>query len=143
MWELFFNEGFSLNTRTLICTAAGLLAVAFLILLAPRQPLLPKGIVLPAQQTRAPISPDQVTIYRQPPQQTFTSLGSMSVEFGFNTLNAKTKTLFIQKIKQMAANAGANGVIIRLLMPYNGLRQMLIFRGIAIDIPPATRGTRT
>jgi len=126
------------NARTILCTLAGLLAVGFLILLTPREVLLPKGMVLPAEQTRAPISADQVTIYHQTPQTQFTRLANLSVEQGFTALNAKTKTLLIQKIKNMAASIGANGVIVTLLMPYNGVRQMLVFRGTAIYVPSAT-----
>lgn len=128
-----------MNARTIICTLAGLLSVGFLLWLTPQQVLLPQGMLLPAQHVRAPISSDQVTIYHQVPAARFTRLGALSIEQGFNALNATTKNLLDQKIKSLAAKVGANGVIVNFLAPYNGVRQMLVFRGTAIYIPSATR----
>lgn len=124
-----------MSIRVLICTVAGLLAVALLIVFVPQQPLLPKGMVLPAQKTRAAISPDQVTIYSQAPAGDFTRLGDISIEQGFTVLNEQTKALLMQKVKELAAQIGANGVIVTMLMPNDGLRQMLVFRGAAIYVP--------
>lgn len=131
-----------MNTRVLICTIAGLLAVTLLIALTPRQTFLPKGIVLPAKITRAPISPDQVTIYNQAPSSDFTRLGDIHIEQAFTVLNAQTRDLLIQKVKEMAASIGANGVIVTLLMPNDQLRKMIVFYGAAIYRPSQTTGSK-
>lgn len=128
-----------MNLRTLICTAAGLLAVIFLMIMTPSHSLLPKGILLPANlPIRSPINPDQVTLYIQTPQANFTQLGSVSVEQGFSELDDETKNLLVQKVKALAANAGANGVLVNVLVPSSGVRQMMVFRGTAIHISTAS-----
>ncbi|HLB57176.1 MAG TPA: hypothetical protein VJK30_07630 [Coxiellaceae bacterium] len=131
-----------MNIRVIICTIAGLLAVALLIAFTPHQNFLPKGIVLPAKITRAPISPDQVTIYNQAPSGDFTRLGDIHIEQAFTVLNAQTKDLLIQKVKDMAASIGANGVIVTLLVPSKQLRPMIIFYGAAIYSPSQTTGSK-
>lgn len=122
-----------MNTRTLICTLAGLLAVFILIALTPKQILLPKGIALPAEKTLPAISSDQVTIYHHSsPPSSFITLGRLSIEEGYNPANQDTKTELFQKIKSLAASLGANGVIVTLMIPTTMLRPMIVFRGIAI-----------
>lgn len=121
-----------MNIRTLICTVFGLAAVFLLWMFIPHQIFVPKGIVLPAEHIRAPISPNSVKIYSEPPIGNYQTLGSVRTELTFDVLDTKTKDLLIQKVKTLAASVGANGVIVTLLVPNNGVRQMLMFIGTAI-----------
>jgi hypothetical protein len=132
-----------LNSRTLICTLAGLVAVIILVALTPRLTFSPQGITLLLQQApRASISPNDVVIYEQEPSVNFTRLAHISVEQAYRTLNDNTKEMLTQKIKDMAAKIGANGVIVSLIVPSNQLHQMIIFRGTAIYIPSAATGSK-
>lgn len=127
-----------MNARVLICTLAGILAVLILIITTPKQEFVAKGILLPAQQVRTPISPERVMIYSQAPQINFTRLGEVRAEIAFSTLDATTKEKIFEKVKTMAASVGANGVVINLMVPNDGVSHMLTFIGTAIYMPTAT-----
>ncbi|OGT43304.1 MAG: hypothetical protein A3F13_07595 [Gammaproteobacteria bacterium RIFCSPHIGHO2_12_FULL_40_19] len=127
-----------MNVRVLICTLAGIVAVALLLLFVPIQEFSAKGIILPAKQVRAAISPESVIIYSQTPQANFTRLGEVRAEIEFSVLDATVKDKLFEKVKTMAASVGANGVIINLMLPNNGVRQMLTFIGTAIYAPTST-----
>ncbi len=124
-----------MNFRVLICTVLALLSVCAVFLLAPTQDFSPKGILLPAEKVFPPISADQVTIYTQAPQAHVTQLGVVRVEVEFHTLNEQTKEMLFQKVKEMAATVGANGVIVTMLVPDDGVRHMLTFIGNAVFVP--------
>jgi len=121
-----------LNSRTLVCTVVGLLAVGLLLLLTPSQHFLPKGIALPAKTTLPATSAKQITIYLRPPAGHFVKVGQVRAEMHFNTLNPKMKKKLFDQVKSLAATLGANGVIIRLLEPDDGVRHMITFMGMAI-----------
>jgi len=130
-----------LNIRTLICTLAGVLAVILLLVLTPHHSFTPKGIALPAKTVRSPISPDQVTIYQEAPTDAFTRLGQVRVELGFEQLGKETKIDLFQKVRALAASLGANGVVLQLLVPNDGVRHTVTFIGMAIYMPQkSTRG---
>jgi len=125
-----------LNVRTTICTLMGVLALLVLFALTPKPVLAPKGIVLPAQQVRAPISADHVMIYHRAPSATTVTLGQIRVELGFNNQpNEDTKMALFQKIKSLAASVGANGVIVNYLVSNDGIRKMITFIGTAVYVP--------
>lgn len=126
-----------MNTRTLVCTLAGLLAVVCLVAFAPRQVFTPKGIILPSEHVRAAISPDDVSILKQAPEGNFQTLGQVHVELGFDTLSKQTRDQEFQKVKALAASVGANTVVINLLVPDDGVRHVLTFIGTALYIPSA------
>jgi hypothetical protein len=121
--------------RTVICTVAGLLAVFAVIAFAPAPLFLPKGIALPAEKVLPAISAEQVTIYQQAPSGHALFLGTVRAEMSFQTLDASVKTRLFQKVKTLAASLGANGVVIDMLVPNDGVRHMLTFIGTAIYTP--------
>lgn len=127
-----------MNLRVLICTLAGVLAVVSLMLFAPKQVFGAKGIVLPAKQVRAASSPESVVIYSQAPQANFIRLGEVRAEIEFSVLDATAKETLFEKVKTMAAGVGANGVIINLMVPNDGVSHMLTFIGTAIYVPTST-----
>ena len=119
----------------LICTLAGILAVVCLMLFAPKQTFDAKGIVLPAKEVRAASSPESVVIYSQAPEDNFVRVGEVRAEMAFSILDATTKEKLFEKIKTVAASVGANGVIINLMVPNDGVSHMLTFIGTAIYVP--------
>lgn len=124
-----------MNLRVVICTAVGLCAVLFLLAITPKVNYVPRGMILPAKMVRAPISADQVTIYEQSPIGSFTRLGSVRAEMAFSELNSKTRDQLLDKVKSMAASIGGNGVVIKLLVPSDGVRHVLTLMGTVIYIP--------
>lgn len=124
-----------MNTRTIVCTVAGLLAVGMLLLLTPTQHFAPQGIALPAAKTLSPASAQQVAIYLRPPAGQFVTVGQVRAEMHVNTLNPAIKKQLFGKVKNLAATLGANGVIIRMLVPDDGVRHMITFMGTAIYLP--------
>lgn len=130
-----------MRTRTLICTTAGLLAVGLLMIATPKEVLLPKGIARPAEKIFPAIAPEKVSIYPKLPTENALVLGHISIEQGFDTLTEASKEMLIEKIKMLAAGLGANGVVVNVMMPVNGIRQMILFRGTAIFVP-STAGSK-
>ena len=124
-----------MNFRTILCTCVGLFALWILFLLTPTAVAVPKGIVLPAAQVRAPISPALVHLYHQAPATPFTRLGSVRVEYHFKTLNPHTADIVFEKAQQLAASIGANGVIVNMLVPSDMVGKVLTLMGTAIYIP--------
>lgn len=124
-----------MGLRVAICTAAGLCAVLFLVMMTPTIVYTPRGMVLPAKTVRAPISADQVTIYEEAPSGSFKRLGSVRAEMAFRELNAQTRDRLLDKVKSMAASIGGNGVVVKLLVPSDGVRHVLTLMGTIIYIP--------
>lgn len=125
----------SLNVRVMICTVAGLCAVLILLAMTPNASYLPHGMVLPEKNIRAPISVDQVTIYEEAPAGSFKRLGSVRAEIAFSELDSQTRDQLLDKVKSMAASIGGNGVVVKLLVPSDGVRHVLTLMGTIIYIP--------
>ena len=121
-----------MNIRVLVCTLAGLLGVILLLVFSPSSPCTPKGIALPAKKTLTEASRDTVVVYKQAPQSNFTIVGMVNAQIKFNTLNVQTEEALFQKVKTLAATLGANGVIVRALVPDNSIGHRLIFYRTAI-----------
>lgn len=122
-----------MTARTIIATLAGLLVVILIILVTPRMSFTAKGNALPAEKIFPATSADNVKIYNQAPQTYFTTLGTINAEIKFDTaVTDQTKAALFQKVKSLGATLGANGVIINILAPDNGVAHMLYFNGVAI-----------
>ncbi|MDP1574560.1 MAG: hypothetical protein Q8L78_06480 [Coxiellaceae bacterium] len=93
----------------------------------------PQGIILPAKIVRAPTSADDVVIYHQAPFGV-KDLGQIRVEFAFKTLNTQVRDDLLAKVKALAASVGANGVVVNVLVPGEGVRQVLSFVGTAVYV---------
>lgn len=90
--------------------------------------------MLPAKHVRASISPDAVVIYRQSPLGA-QKLGQIRVEFAFQELSEQTRDQLEGKVKALAASVGANGVVVNLFVPGDGVRKVLTFVGTAVYVP--------
>lgn len=121
-----------LSMRHLICTLIGLIGVVVVVALTPRLSFLPKGMVLPAKTIRKPISASQVMIYREPPSGEVERLGQVRAELAFKVESQSVRDQLIKKIKRMAASIGANGVVVRLFVENDGMKNVLTFIGTAI-----------
>lgn len=124
-----------MNLRVVICTVAGLFAVLFLLAMTPKHVHEPHGIVLPEKKVRAPISADEVKIYEAPPVGFLQRLGSIRVELAFDDLNAQTRDRLLDKAKSLAASIGGNGVVVKVLVPSDGVRHVLTLMGTVVYIP--------
>src|SRR3989338_1091916 len=118
--------------RNIVCTLVGIIAVIGLIMTTPKAIFSPKGMLLPAKQVRAPIPASAVKIYHQAPQSDFQVLGKVHAELHFTVLNTQTQDALLAKVKSLAAQVGANGVVIELLVPNDGVTHVLTFIGTAI-----------
>ena len=124
-----------MNTRTLVCTAIGLLVLAFLFMLTPKPVYLPHGIVLPEKVVRAPITDNQVAIFQAAPNGNYQRLGEVRVEMAYQILDTETRDRLFAYVKSLNAQVGANGVVINMLASGENLRPTLTFIGTAIFIP--------
>ena len=124
-----------MNFRVAICAAAGLCAILILLAMTPKPTYLPHGMVLPAKTVRAPISADQVKIYDEAPAGSFKRLGSVRAEMAFSELDSQTRDRLLDKVKSMAASIGGNGVVVKLLVPSDGVRHVLTLMGTVVYIP--------
>ena len=132
--------------RTIVCTAAGLLATALLISMTPREHFTPKGIALPAQTVQAPISPSDVVMRLGRPLQTdnFVVLGQVRAEVSYKTPNAdhETNEALLAKAKSLAASLGANTVVVNVIAPA-GIPKTLTLIGTAVYVPRQTQGAKS
>lgn len=122
--------------RSIVCIIAGALSVTFLLFFVPAKTFLPKGIALPAKIIHAPISPESVIIYHSAPNDIKQSLGKISVEQGFDVDTDAARALLFQKVKQLAAEMGANGVVINYFSPGQGegMGKVFSFMGTAVYV---------
>lgn len=124
--------------RSVICALAGVLALSIFLLCTPKEVISAKGIVLPAAIVRAPISSDEVRFYNQAPA-SFKKMGDVRVELQFSHLNSETENKLFEKVKSLAADVGANGVIIEMVVPSDMVGKILTFVGTAIYVPNSAR----
>ena len=102
-------------------------------MLTPTAHYAPQGIILPAKVVRAPTSADDVVIYHQAPLSA-QDLGQIRVEFAFKALNTDVRDDLLAKVKALAASMGANGVVVTVFVPGDGVRQVLSFVGTAVYV---------
>lgn len=123
-----------MDIRSVIGSIIGILAVSCLLLLAPKQTLLPKGIALPAKTIRPAIASSMVVLYQQIPTNSVENLGKISIEKSAAIDDAASRKLIIEKAKTLAAQIGANGMIINYFEPHpaEGMGQVFTFIGTAI-----------
>ena len=122
--------------RSLFCAFFGIVVVLVLLAFTPKHNLSPKGIVLPAtQKTFAAMSPSDVVIYHQSPEQSYQVVAQIRAEQGFKSpTNEKTKKALLSYVKNLAASVGANGVIVKFFVPDNGVQKAFTFIGEAIRL---------
>ena len=127
-----------MNARATICTLGGLVVIALILAFTPRPIVTAKGNALPAEKIFPAVSAKNVMIYAQAPQSHYTTVGTVNAEIKFKTVTVQTKEALFQKVKSLAATLGANGVIMNMLVPDDGMEHMLAFYGTAIYTPSHT-----
>lgn len=102
----------------------------------------PRGILLPTTSPQTPISTDQVSFYNTvTAPYAHEKLGYINVQYYSEMATPDGEAHLQQYVKQIAAKAGANGVIVTLYghtMPGDVRKELssYIFRGIAIYSVP-------
>lgn len=130
--------------RSLIAFIVGIIVVVILYFLVPAPDRGPRGILLPMGKTKAPISSDQVVFYNSSSLgYAYRKVGYINVQYHSITPTAQSEQILANSVKQLAAAAGANGVIITLFghtLPNEvpNSQASYVFRGEAIDVPGST-----
>jgi len=120
--------------RHLTCTLVGVLALFALSVVIPKTHFSPQGIVLPEKITLSPSSPSDIVLYHEQPAHAQV-LGRLRVEYAVKSMTDETRNELMKKVNALAASVGANGVVVTLLLPGDGVRKLLIFYGTAIYVP--------
>lgn len=128
------------HKRSIAALLIGILVVVVIYLLVPSQPMVPRGILLPlSTRSDAPISPDQVAFYNpEMLSNHFEKIGFINVQYASEEPTPEQEAILANYVKQLAAGAGANGVVINLLghtvkgeVP--SPQASYVFRGVAIQ----------
>lgn len=130
--------------RSIVAVVLALIVVIAVYLSIPPLKLAPQGIFLPTAPLTAPTSLDQVNFYN-PVRLPFIykQLGYINVEYSSKETSPEGEAQIQKYLKQMAAQNGANGIIVTLFghTILGGVKRELasyIFRGIAIYTLPNT-----
>lgn len=131
-----------LNMRSIGCAAIGVLAVVLLLMLTPHHAYLPKGIALPATQKSYPSVPvSQVNVYHQIPSADFQVVAQIRAEMGFQDPSSDSQNTLISYAKQLAAEQGANALVIRAIVPDDGVQKAYTLIADALRVPMQTSVT--
>ena len=99
-----------------VAVVLALLVVLLMMHFVPKSAFEPHGILLPAKATLAPISPDQVRVYRSLPDN-YQTLGRITIEMhaakGAN--QRLDQVSMVTKARSLAASAGANGIVFNIM----------------------------
>lgn len=126
--------------RSLIALIVGLVVLVILYLVVPGQPITPRGILLPIEKSRPAISPDQVTFYNESTLGShYQKMGYINVQFHAVNPTSESELVLVNYVKQLAAQQGANGVMISLFghtLPNEvaNAQASYVFRGTAVYV---------
>ncbi len=99
-----------------VAVVLALLVVLAMMHFIPKPAFAPHGIILPAKVIKAPISPNQVRIYRALPAE-YQKLGRITIEMhaarGANQRVDQAR--MVVKAQSLAATVGANGMVFNLM----------------------------
>ena len=127
---------------SLVGVALASIAVIIIYFLVPSAPIAPRGVFLTIAPLKTPLVPNEVSFYS--PVTTpyaYKKIGYINVQFYSKGATPEGEVQLQQYVREMAAKAGANGVIVMLFghtIP-GAVRVALssyIFRGIAIYVIP-------
>lgn len=98
--------------REIISVIIAFIIVVIVYFLVPSKPAKPTGIFLPTHKTMTPLSANNVNFYSsQNAPLAYQTIGYVSVMLHSVKPTPKEQTALLQHAKQLAAKAGANGVI--------------------------------
>lgn len=101
------------TVRVWISIIIALLVIAIIMLTLPRRVYAPRGILLPAKIKYEPISSTNVIFYASAPTD-YQTLGLIRITRHYTaTNNEEAEQEILNLAKQFAAQAGANGIIVR------------------------------
>ena len=125
----------SSSTRVWLSVIIAAVVVILVSWTIPKQVNQPKGLLLPAAKVRSPSDPNNITFYGSKPPGAQT-LGLVRVEQHKSVLVAQIRQQVRNKAKKLAAQVGANGIVIKFFvstMPgAPSAMALVIFRGEAI-----------
>jgi len=122
--------------RTWITAIIGLAAVGLVIWLSPSPNYQARGILLPAQRIRPPISPNSVTLLSDPP---FAGkvMGYINIERHYPASGNLAQRQIDQLAQKLAAQVGANTVVVNnfRLGAVTSSRYIYVFQATAYYAP--------
>lgn len=133
----------SATQRSIIALIVGLIVVFILYFIVPAPDKGPKGVLLPTTTKQfTAVSPDQVVFYNgNSAGMAYQKIGYINVQYHSVTPTPQNEQVLANYVKQIAAAAGANGVIITLFghtLPNEvaNSQASYVFRGEAIYAVP-------
>lgn len=129
---------------SLVSVVLALLAVVIVYLLVPSTPITPQGIFLTVAPSnlKTPLIPNEVSFYNSvTAPYVYKKVGYINVQFYSKLATSGGEVKLQQYVREIAAKAGANGVIVMLFghtIPgtVRAALSSYIFRGIAIYVIP-------
>lgn len=120
-----------MTKQSLICTAVGICGVLFILLLTPRMAFNPYGMFLPTtQSTYTPTKPEDVNMLDSLPSDQYKVIGEIRAEMAFD--HPKPRETLMAYVKKLAADAGANAIVVQMFVPDTGVQQAYTFIGAAV-----------
>ena len=127
---------------SLVSVALASVAVIVVCLLVPSSPITPHGVFLTAAPSKTLMIPSEVSFYSPVTvPYTYEKIGYINVQFYSKWATPKGEAELQQYVREIAAKAGANGVIVMLFghtIPgtVRAALSSYIFRGTAIYVIP-------
>ena len=122
--------------RNSVYIVVALLAIGFMYLVRPADPIDPVGIFLPTSKTvYSQIDINQVQVMKTSPAGAHI-IGAVRVEMHVDKDTTKQEQRVVEYARELAANAGANGLVIRTfrMLGPAGLEQRYMLIGQAIKL---------
>ncbi|MFW0072603.1 MAG: hypothetical protein AB8Z23_01370 [Coxiella-like endosymbiont] len=128
--------------RSLVSVALASVAIVIVYLLVPSFPIIPRGVFLTVAPSKMSFVPSEVNFYNPVTAPcAYKKIGYINVQFYSKGATPEGEAQLQQYVREIAAKAGANGVIVMLFghtIP-GAVRVALssyVFRGTAIYVIP-------
>jgi len=128
----------SKQSRVWISTIAGLLAVAIVVWLSPNPDYRAQGVLLPAKQAHSPLSPSSSVARIPNPPALGSFVGNISIERHYSASDQKAEQKIWGLAQKLAAEAGANAVVVKSLQisAVTSFSGIYLFKAVAYYSPP-------
>jgi len=128
--------------RSIISAVIAVIIVAFIYFLVPATQITPQGILLPVKNVLSALPPQQVVFYdKDNLPLAYQKIGYLNVQFHSQSVTTQSEKQLEAYVRQMAASAGANGVVVylfghTLLGQVPASQASYVFRGLAVYAVP-------